>query len=41
MTTHEGFIDGLEEGLQPGLEEMEKNIDEFNRIIDEATTNEK
>lgn len=41
VTTHEGFIDGLEEGMQPGLEEMEKSIDEFNRIIDEATTNEK
>lgn len=33
VTTHEGFIGGLEEGLQPGLEEMEKNIDEFNSII--------
>lgn len=28
-----GFIDGLKEGVQPGLDVAQENIDEFNRIV--------
>lgn len=34
-----GFVEGLKEGLQPGLDAIKENIDEFNRIINGEITN--
>lgn len=32
-----GFVDGFKEGLQSGNDEIQNNIDEFNKILNENT----
>ena len=31
-----GFVEGFKEGMQPGLDAVKENIDEFNRIMEEG-----
>lgn len=35
--SNEGFVEGFKEGLQPELDSIEENINEFNRIMNEGS----